>query len=163
MIGNRGYAMYIRDWVRDEQKSRGIEGYYSPRCAPADWKYLGQGCFRAAYVSPDGVVYKVQHDGCYGGQSNTSEYRKYNRLRIEHRMPEGARFPVLSNWEVGGPDTVNAMEYVGKTLNVYSGDDYYKYSDCLRAVSRRLRLWDMHHGNAAVDEVNKLIVPIDLG
>jgi len=161
MIGNRGYAMYIRDWVRDTPEGKGY--YDSPRYAPAGWKYLGQGCFRAAYLSPDNVVYKVQHQPGYVGQSNLREYKRYNFLRLSYRMPEGARFPLLRFFELDNSDGVNAMDHVGTTLNRYGGEDYYEYSEVLRVVSRRLSLWDMHHGNAAVDEVNKLIVPIDLG
>jgi len=161
MIGNRGYAMYIREWVRAEQGDW-ESAYDSPRHAPAGWKYLGQGCFRAAYLSPDNVVYKVQHYAGTG-QSNFTEYRKYNRLRLEHKLPEGARFPLLQHFALANGDGVNAMDHVGPTLNKYTGDDYHKHSSCLADISRQLRLWDMHHGNAAVDVERGLIVPIDLG
>jgi len=162
MIGNRGYAAYIRDWVRDEQKRERLE-YACPCQAPDGWKYLGQGCYRAAYLSPDGVVYKVQNHP-NSGQSNIAEYRRWWALRLTHRMPEGSRFPALSFFSVDGVlDGVNAMEYLEKTLNRYRGDEYYKYSDILHVVACQLDLWDMHHGNAAVDEKNGLIVPIDLG
>jgi len=162
MIGNRGYAMYIREWVREEQRVQGYS-YDAPRYAPSGWKYLGQGCYRAAYLSPDGVAYKVQHYS-NSGQTNIAEYRRWWALRLEHRMPEGSRLPALSFFKVDSErDGVTAMEHFEKTLNRYSGDDYYRYSDTLHVVSRRLRLWDMHHGNAAVDEKNGLIVPIDLG
>jgi hypothetical protein len=162
MIGNRGYAMYIREWVRDKQKS---EPYGDlPHFGPHGWGYLGNGCYRAAYLSPDKVVYKVQlTPGLQTGQANVKEYKKWWALRLSHRMPEGSRLPIMQCFEFDGHDDINAMEYVGKTLNRYSGEDYYKYSDVLLAVSRRLGLWDMHHGNAAVDEKNRLIVPIDLG
>lgn len=162
MIGNRGYAMYIRDWARNEQKS---ESYGDlPRHAPDGWQYLGSGCYRAAWLSPDNVVYKVQRTpGLWSGQANIEEYRRWWALRLDHRMPEGARFPVMHCFTFEGHDDINAMDYVGKTLNRYGGDKYYKYSDTLREVSRRLGLWDMHHGNAAVDEERGLIVPIDLG
>jgi len=161
MIGNRGYAMYIREWVRAKQAEAG-DDYRCPDSAPAGWKNLGKGCFRSAYLSPDGVVYKVQHY-VGSGQSNAKEYRKYNRLRIEHKMPEGARFPLLQHFAFDGNDDVNAMDHVGPTLNKYTGGDYRKHSECLVHVSRLLGLWDMHHDNAAVDVERGLIVPIDLG
>lgn len=136
-----------------------------PRYAPEGWKYLGQGCYRGAYRSPDNVVYKVQIvPGVYSGQSNLHEYRTWWILRLSHRMPEGARFPMMNFFGFEGNDDVNAMEYVGRTLNKCANDaDYYRYSDTLRKVARQLELWDMHHANAAVDEKSKLIVPIDLG
>lgn len=162
MIGNRGYAMYIREWVRAEQEN---EPYGDlPRSGPDGWQFIGSGCYRAAYLSPDSVIYKIQHTpGLWSGQANIYEYQKWWALRLSHRMPEGSRLPIMTCFEFEGHDDVNAMEYVGKTLNRYGGEDYYKHADCLRAVSRQLGLWDMHHGNAAVDEKNGLIVPIDLG
>lgn len=161
MIGNRGYATYIRDWVRDEQKRTG-GSYYCPREAPAGWKYIGQGCYRAAYLAPDGVIYKVQaHEQSY--QSNLSEYKKYNLLRIQHRMPEGARFPLMCNFRIEGADTINAMDYVGPVLSQYEGPDRQKHVATLSTIAWRLNIGDMHQGNAAVDEKLGVIVPIDLG
>lgn len=162
MIGNRGHAMHIREWVRAEQEN---EPYGDlPRSGPDGWQFIGSGCYRAAYLSPDNVVYKVQRTpGLWSGQANIAEYQKWWALRLSYRMPEGARFPVMSCFTFEGNDDVNAMDYVGKTLNRYDGENYYKYSATLRVVSQTLGLWDMHHGNAAVDEKNGLIVPIDLG
>lgn len=162
MIGNRGYAMYIREWVRIEQDKTAWGDM--PKHAPEGWQYIGSGCFRSAYLSPDKVVYKVQQTpGLQSGQANIQEYKKWWDIRLQHKMPKGSRLPIMCFFEFDGHDDVNAMEYIGKTLNRYGGLDYDEYATTLRRVSTRLRLWDMHHGNAAVDEKNKLIVPIDLG
>lgn len=163
MIGNRGYATFIRDWVRDEQKVQRIGGYSCPNSAPPGWKYIGQGCYRAAYLSPDGVVYKVQNDGRYSYQSNAGEAKKYRTLYLTRRVPEGARLPLLRNFVIEGADTVNAMDFVGPTLSKYDGPDYQKYSAVVRLLAWELRIGDMHHGNVAVDEKLGLVVPIDLG
>jgi hypothetical protein len=163
MIGNRGDASYIREWVRDEQYASD-NTYTCPEWAPEGWKFLGRGCYRAAYLSPDGVVYKVQHaTGLYQGQCNWAEYKRYNFLRFSHKMPEGARFPLIQCFRFSGGDDVNAMDHVGPALSRYSGGDYRTYSNCYKRVARLLGLWDSHDGNAAVDEKNKLVVPIDLG
>ena len=162
MIGNRGYAMYIRDWARVEQKGRRWE--YLPDHAPAGWKYLGSGCYRSAYLSPDNVVYKIQYTpGVYCGQPNIGEYRRWWDLRLRYREPEGVRWPLMNCFRFEGGDDVNAMDYVGKTLSQYYGPDRDKYVSAARLCSWNLGLSDMHHGNLAVDEERKLIVPIDLG
>lgn len=163
MIGNRGYATFIRDWVREEQARPNRYSYECPADAPSGWKYLGQGCYRAAYLSPDGVVYKVQADGRYSGQSNIGEAKKYNLIRLTHRIPAGARLPLLRNFVIEGADTVNAMDFVGPTLSRYDGPDRQKHIATTSTIAWELRIGDMHHGNVAVDEELGLVVPIDLG
>lgn len=161
MIGNRGYAVFIRDWVRAKQRGN---TYDSPRYAPDGWQYLGQGCYRAAYVGPDGIVYKVQHTpGKYSGQSNLEEYKRWAALRLSYKLPQGARFPLMATFAVAG-EHVNAMENVGMTLDHFPAmnDQYCKYHDIARAISRLCGLWDMHNGNVAIDSKG-LVVPIDLG
>lgn len=162
MIGNRGYAMYIRDWARSEQETEEWRGL--PRRAPAGWKYLGSGCFRGAYLSPDRVVYKIQmHPGRWVGQTNIEEYRRWWNLRLSYRAPEGVRWPLVNCFQFEGGDDINAMDYVGRTLHQYNGPDRNKYVAAARSCAWNLGLSDMHHGNLAVDEVRKLLVPIDLG
>lgn len=163
MIGNRGYAMYIREWVRDAQRVEGLVGLV-PRRAPEGWKYLSQGCYRGAYLSPDGVVYKVQiSPGLYSGQPNIDEYRRWWKLRLRYREIEGMRWPLMNCFQFEGADDINAMDHVGKTLSQYDGPDRQQYLDAARRCGWNLDLPDMHHGNLAVDEKRKLIVPIDLG
>ena len=161
MIGNRGYATFIRDWVRQQQNLFGKFG--TPRIAPEGWTRLGEGCYRIAYLSPDGVVYKVQLSGGYSYQTNEGEYRKYNNLRIAYRMPKGARFPLMCNFRIEGEDTVNAMDMVGPTLNKYEGEDRHKLIATWSSLAWTMQLGDAHHANVAVDEARKLVVPIDLG
>ena len=163
MIGNRGYAMYIREWAREEQRVKGST-YCLPREAPAGWKYIGQGCYRAAYLSPDNVVYKIQiTPGRWSGQSNADEYRRWWQLRIRYREAEGMRWPLMAHFKIGEDDDVNAMDYVGVTLSRYDGPDYDKHLDTARRCQWHMQLRDAHNGNFAIDEERKLLVPIDLG
>lgn len=164
MIGNRGYAMYIREWVRDTQRSDNLGTYSTPRRAPEGWQYLGQGCYRGAYLSPDSVVYKVQiYPGRYSGQPNIDEYQRWWRLRLLFREVEGMRWPLMNCFEFEGGDDINAMDHVGQTLSQYDGVDRQHYVSAAQRCGWSLGLSDMHHGNLAVDEKRKLIVPIDLG
>ena len=161
MIGNRGYAMYIREWLRTRMTNPYGD---APASYPDGWKLLGSGCYRVAYLSPDGVVYKVQmFPGMDSGQTNIEEYQTWWKLRLRHHEPEGFRWPLMNHFEFDGHDDVNAMDYVGETLSKYSGPDRQRYVNAAKACSWDLGLSDMHHGNIAVDEKRKLIVPIDLG
>lgn len=164
MIGNRGYAMYIREWAREEQRAKNLGSYALPREAPAGWKYIGQGCYRAAYLSPDRVIYKIQiTPGRWCGQSNAEEYKRWWELRLRYRELDGMRWPLVNLFEFGENDDVNAMDYVGKTLSAYDGPDRQDYVTTAQRCAWHLSLSDMHHGNLAVDEQRKLLVPIDLG
>lgn len=164
MIGNRGYAMYIREWVRDTQRAEGLGNWSTPRWAPDGWQYLGQGCYRGAYLSPDKVVYKIQvHPGRFSGQPNFDEYRRWWKLRLRFREMDGMRWPLMNCFEFEGGDDINAMDHVGKTLSQYDGPDRQHYVTAAQTFSWHVSLSDMHHGNLAVDEERKLIVPIDLG
>lgn len=164
MIGNRGYAMYIREWAREKQRADNLGSYQLPREAPDGWKYIGQGCYRAAYLSPDGVIYKIQvTPGRFCGQSNADEHKRWWQLRIKHREIEGMRWPLMNLFRFEEGDDINAMDYVGPTLSSYYGPDYRKYVELRTRCAWHLGLSDSHNGNFAIDEKLALLVPIDLG
>jgi len=75
---------------------------------PDGWGYLDEGAERAAYISPDNVVYKVElrPDG-----SNTNEY--FNICTIKECEPvEGWDVPDATLYDVSKYIKVIAMEYV---------------------------------------------------
>lgn len=168
MIGSEGYALYIRDWYaeRYELYCKGDIPYgHLNETVPAGWQRLGAGCSRTAFLSPDGVVYKVQQGYGHGwGQSNEQEWRNYNRFRLSHRLPQGARFPRWSFYRLDGRGVIASERFI-RLLN-----DFSQYSDegstlwSLRGkVADQLNLWDMHGANLGVDEETMELVPIDLG
>lgn len=160
MIGNEGYALYIRDWYVEEYD----KAFSVQQDAPIGWQRLGAGCSRTAFLSPDGVVYKVQCRYSGSFQTNEREWRNYNRFRLSHRLPQGARFPRWSFYRLDGRGVIASEKFV-RLLNdfsQYSGEGSTLWS--LRGkVADRLNLWDMHGANLAVDEETMELVPIDLG
>lgn len=166
MLGNAGEARFIRDWyIHNLSDKNGDRWTYDGPHAPEGWEKLGSGCSRAAFLSPSGVVYKVQHnyDG-YIGQSNSGEASTLRRYFLK-KMPRGCRLPRYTYYDLDGR-SVMAMERFSKLLSNYSryGGDGERYWNALsRLQDAMLDLYDLHGANLAVDEENKLLVPIDLG
>jgi hypothetical protein len=81
---------------------------YGSERAPADWKYLGSGWSRTAYLGPDEAVYKVGLE-----RVNKQERHNVSVLRkIEH--PD-IKVPACTSWTVKLNKTiqvVNAMEFI---------------------------------------------------
>lgn len=159
MIGNEAEAKFIRDWYASK-------GQWSQRddTPPVGWERLGSGCYRAAFLSPTGVVYKVQHNYDHSSQSNAGEAETLRRYWLT-RMPKGCRLPRWSLYELDGKE-VMAMERFTKLLNEFSlfsaeGSKYWSLRSALENVISDQ--WDFHGGNLAVDEEAELLVPIDLG
>jgi hypothetical protein len=50
---------------------------------PAGWELIGKGDFRYAYLSPTGVVYKIEKGRT--GQSNRGEYERILEFRFDER------------------------------------------------------------------------------
>jgi hypothetical protein len=73
-IGCMEYAEMARE-IHSEGWRRNI---------PNGWKELGSGCFRTAFLAPDGIVYKVE---ARGGHYNPIEYQVF--LAFADKMPEG--------------------------------------------------------------------------
>lgn len=166
MLGNEEDARFIRDWHLEVADRDPWDPDY--KAVPRGWSRIGSGCYRIAYLSPDGVVYKVQGyyalPGQYEGQSNKEEAENLRRFWLK-KMPEGCRLPRFRFFELDGKGVI-AMERFQKTLSQFSdyGDPQGTEYWALRGrLQRALGLTDMHGGNLAVDEENKLLVPIDLG
>jgi hypothetical protein len=62
------------------------------------WRYLASGSDRAAYLSPDFVVYKVQRQN--GWFSSLSEYENYQKLLLTE-LPDPWRIPKMYKWDIG--------------------------------------------------------------
>jgi hypothetical protein len=159
MIGNADEALFIRDWYI----GLGAERRYDSHDTPEGWERLGNGAYRAAFLSPSGVAYKVQHSYKYSSQSNAGEAKTLRRYWLT-RMPKGCRLPRWSLYELDGKE-VMAMERFTKLLNHFShygeGSEYWdRVSDLNDVINDQ---WDFHGANLAVDEEAKLLVPIDLG
>lgn len=167
MLGNEADARFIRDWHFDTGSQKDAWGDRTQR-EPEGWKRLGAGCYRVAYLSPDGVVYKVQQHyakpGQWQSQSNKGEAETLRRYWLT-KMPKGCRLPRWGFFELDGRGVV-AMELLGRTLSQVSqyspeGSRYWGALGRLQDVMRDV--YDLHGGNLAVDEENQKLVPIDLG
>lgn len=159
MIGNADEALFIRDWYIGLGPERRYESFDTPE----GWERLGSGAYRAAFLSPSEVVYKVQHSYKYSSQSNAGEAETLRRYWLT-RMPKGCRLPRWSLYELDGKE-VMAMERFAKLLTSFprcgKGSEYWSLVSVLEDVIRDQ--WDFHGANLAVDEEAKLLVPIDLG
>lgn len=94
MIGNIEDAELIGEWDYET--------------LPDGWFDVGEGSSRNAYISPDGVVYKVEQrpDG-----SNSLEYMNY--LKIQEAGPlSGWAVPETSLYILSESKAVIAMEYI---------------------------------------------------
>jgi hypothetical protein len=164
MLGNEENARFIRDWYLDVMRE-----YYSGdndrrREAPEGWRRLGAGCYRQVYLHVEtSVVYKVEHNYRDGWQSNKGEAQNIRKLMFT-RLPKGCRLPRYQLFRLDGKAVI-AMEYFEKLLREFSmyGDSGRDYWTAKTEMLNAVNLSDMHASNVAVDEINKQIVPIDLG
>lgn len=160
MLGNETDAAFIRDWfVAEVQKS-----FSEQATEPEGWKRLGAGVSRVAFLSPEGVVYKVQrYYGEQWGQSNEREDQNIKEHRLR-KLPEGCRLPRWHFYRLDGRG-VMAMEAFAKLLN-----DVEEYTEermrmdiIVFRLQKALRSFDLHSHNVAVEEDTGILVPIDLG
>lgn len=165
MIGNEKDALFIHNWHHGQRLWPGSLGAH-----PEGWKYLGSGAFRAAYLSPEGVVYKVQIDRWYSIQSNHSEYETWKRLYFGCKMPKYSRLPKLSYYPVPemrnlGVIAIEQFHTAPPRWGRVEGAEGEYWDDVLRRVSRTCRVDDLrlNGGNVFLDEENNLLVPTDLG
>lgn len=160
MIGNIEEATLILRHVRSYQEGQGW--LYCTPGAPEGWEVLGSGCYRIAYLSPSGVVYKVQlHRDSL--QSNEGEFRNI-REQFFRKMPIGCRLPRVGLFQADGEHVI-AMEHFTQLLRNFS---YYsweggKYHAALDRLKSAVPISDMHAANVAVDVENDQIIPIDWG
>lgn len=161
MLGNETDARFIRDWVL-EQEGYGPRDWTSE--APEGWTRLGWGAYRVAMLSPEGVVYKVEHRYGQFGQTNSHEAYMLGRYGTQ-QLPEGCRLPRWNFFPLDGKGVI-VMEKFDKLLKDFSmyslaGRKYWNNHRDL--VDAMYETYDLHGSNIGVDEQAKLIVPIDLG
>lgn len=133
---------------------------YTLNGRPEGWKYINKGCDRSAWLSPSGVVYKVEHRSTYSSQ-NESEA---SRLKEVWKRPpiEGCRFPKFDIFTVGD-EIVIAMEMIdGPRLADYKGPDYDDLHCLMYDLEDKYGLCDVHDENVLVDE-DGILVLVDLG
>lgn len=131
-----------------------------PEVLPEGWKYLGRGISREAYLSPEGVVYKIirRDEGGMGdcGDQN-QEYQAFEVLsKIDHpifSVPKMAKFVI-------GRRIVLAAEYLG-----CEEDNRYNFTcPCDAEYMEAMKFFrtnDLHPGN--VRSMANKVYAIDLG
>jgi len=135
---------------------------------PRGWKKLGEGASRSAYLSPLGVVYKINKphlDEDY----NLSEVFNFKRFKSsKKRLPTGWRIAKINLYSFKHEgDTINvvAMQYIQgrhEVLCSYEQEEsFYKNSGALRAW-KVLELNDVHEGNFVITPEGTKVI-IDLG
>lgn len=165
-IGNEEDARTILDWVRSSQKRR----FSWPKCVdtkegPDGWTFLGRGSFRSVWLSPEGVVYKVNHEDDWDEQS-ADEVDTLSRVWDVGPL-EGCRLPKF-NWFQLDEEIVVVMEWVkGWTLWEYNSrendcDKRSEYTSLMRRIAVEYAVGDMHDENVMVDK-DGYLVPVDFG
>jgi hypothetical protein len=139
---------------------------------PNGWEKIGSGEFRTAYLSPTGIVYKVER-GFRKGQSNRGEYEHILELRYSEAVKEsGAYIPKAWLYEIGRVSVI-AMEYCAG-INVSIGcileDECQcgpEFSECgwdtIERISYATGLTDLHKDNVVFLPAQKRWALIDLG
>lgn len=143
---------------------------------PDGWRYLGNGAYRCAFLSPSGVVYKIElrsNNGYAWGQSNRGEYERILELRYDDRV-KAANVYIPKAWlyTIRKTDVI-AMEFItGEWC-----ESYHSLENCNCAgrfgelcamtqffmIERHLNLSDVHHENAVFIPAQKRWALIDLG
>lgn len=103
----REYGKAYDLWIEDEDNP--CPEY--PDLVPpvlAGWQVLGTGCSRTAYLSPKGVVYKVNRDLSDGEYKSNSNYAEmHNIVRIKGGvLPKGWAVPDATLYHIPTPATV---------------------------------------------------------
>lgn len=110
---------------------------------PFGWKLLGEGCFRKAYLSPSGVVYKLQRRYPNRFQTNVDEYNAIVRILIDSRPVSGVRLAKSTLYMLSDGMPVMAMEYINSDWKDILEIDY----NPLKRAEFEWRLEDMHDDN----------------
>ena len=133
---------------------------------PEGWTFLGEGCYRYAFLSPEGCVYKVSHyseEDTY--TENETEWRNFvgmNDAIVKHsngkcRLAESSYFATYD---------VIAMEYVPMAKPAMKADDkgfssnYINGAEDIYVSFTRVGLFDQGESNIWFDE-NGILVMID--
>jgi len=163
MIGNAEEAQFIEHWYRNVRDRYD----YGNTTAPEGWTYLGEGCYRTAYLAPSGVVYKVQQSMLSDGwQTNEGEWENWKRIYISCKMPKHSRLPKLTYFPVGEKRGVIAIERFTRNLsrvNFYAAENGVDYWQVRDQIGKVTGLADLGGSNLFVDDETKQLVPTDLG
>lgn len=160
LIGNQEEAQFIHDWWWEERHDRHGD-------APEGWEYLGQGSFRIAYLSPSGVVYKVQKEGAhYTYQTNKGEHEAWRRLYFNCKMPEHTRLPKIGYFPIDESWGVIAIERLRRGYDYWGcvpgTNDSLTWREVIERISAECRIGDLGGNNLFLDDDGKTIVPTDL-
>lgn len=150
-----------------------LELLYSDFPLPSGWFYLGHGMYRAAFLSPTGVVYKIETGRRVSAiQNNLKEYEHILELRWSDAVVDaGVIIPKAWLYEVGGRNII-AMEYMdGEWVSKYHsmancdcGDRFGGTCAMTQFMNLEMRLGmdDIHEGNAVFIPAQKRWALIDL-
>lgn len=162
-IGNFHDAQTILHWVRSHPSRYGRPTCVTEESAPEGWSYLGRGSFRSVWLSPEGVAYKVGHEGYRENQCSDEIANLRSAWADPRSVPDGCRLPRFEGFDVDG-DLVVAIEKIsGMVLDEYHGEEQSKYYKLMRTVEKVFRLWDMHSENCMVEDGTGYLVPVDFG
>lgn len=147
--------------------------WYSEMTLPDGWAYLGHGMYRCAFLSPSGVVYKLETGKYAGSQSNRGEYERILEMRFSDSVKTaGVIIPKAWLYSVKKRDVI-AMEFMdGEWASAY-----HSMNDCdcgdrfggtcamtqFMNLERMLGMTDIHEGNAVFIPAQKSWALIDLG
>ena len=160
LVGNQEEAKFIHDWWWENPYGRLSQ-------APGGWEYLGEGSFRAAYLAPSGVVYKVQKGRPSSRyQTNKGEYEAWRKLYFGRKMPAHSRLPKLGYFPINDEWGVVAIERLTKSYSrldcVPGTNDTITWSEVIDRIARECRIGDLRGNNLFLDDDGKTIVPTDL-
>lgn len=133
---------------------------------PKGWKKLGEGAYRATYLSPDKIVYKICHDGQHIW--NVEEFENYVKYRRTNpRLPSGWRVAPAKLHNIthqGEEVSIIAMKYVQGTHHKDIPDDWEAWCIEIGATGafQACGIYDAHEGNFIVTPDGKNVI-IDLG
>lgn len=168
MIGTAEEAKFIRDWAHGRAPGGYIYGDEVRKNLPEGWQYAGCGAYRAAFLSPCGVIYKVEREVggnvALWGQSNEGEYRNLKKMYLTCKLPEGTRLPKFTYYTLDNNGGVMAMEAIDtKYADIF--DLPYDEQDRIRSLYNKLQdqlpIGDLHHANVMYDSKTKELVPVD--
>ncbi len=163
IIGSQDEAEKIHDWVRHCEAIQGKPRVVRLKSAPRGWRYISRGEYRSAWLSPSGVVYKVNHRRETYWDQSAAEAANLRSAWFQ-KPPAGCRIVRFGTYSVKG-EVIVAMEYVdGELVDALSEaqvntDPYYAR---MRRMEDLFKLSDLHGDNAMVDGNGNLVV-IDWG
>lgn len=160
-IGSFERAAEIHEWVSSSRVRYDLPRRVLSGGAPAGWRFVGRGCFRSVWLSPEGVAYKVEHTADYALQGER-EVENLEAAWSKGAPPEGCRLPKFHSYRIDD-ELVIAVEMIsGTVLYEYEGPRRAYLYECLVKCQGAYKLRDLHDENAVVDEDGTLVV-VDWG